>query len=96
MERRRVILTDVLHAEDLYDMGSKNIETKHKIKSINRKVDFYNLLEESMLNEKEKRFMILFYVENKPLNYIADELGYTIQGVSKMHSRILKKIESLL
>jgi DNA-directed RNA polymerase specialized sigma subunit len=75
---------------------SKNIEIKHKIKNINRKVDFYNLLEESMLNEKEKRFMNLFYVENKPLGYIADELGYSVQGISKLHSKILKKIESLL
>ena len=75
---------------------SKNIETKHKIKSINKKVDFYNLLEESMLNEKEKTFMELFYVQNKSLSYIADELGYTVQGISKLHSKILKKIESLL
>lgn len=75
---------------------SKNIEIKHKIKSINKKVDFYNLLEESMLNEKEKTFMELFYVQNKSLSYIADELGYTVQGISKLHSKILKKIESLL
>lgn len=94
---RKAIKKDVLLAEDLFKiMGSKNIEIKHKIKSINRKIDFYNLLEESMLNEKEKQFMILFYVENKSLSYIADYLGYTVQGVSKMHSKILKKIESLL
>lgn len=78
------------------NMSSKNIETKHKIKSINKKADFYNLLEESMLNEKEKKMMELFYVENKDLDYIADELGYSSQGISKMHSRILRKLESLL
>lgn len=77
-------------------MSSKNIETKHKIKSINKKADFYNLLEESMLNEKEKRMMELFYVQNMDLDYIASELGYSSQGISKMHSRILKKLESLL
>ena len=82
--------------EDSYDMSSKNIETKHKIKSINKKSDFYNLLNESMLNEKEKQMMELFYVENKDLDYIADLLGYSSQGISKMHSRILKKLESLL
>lgn len=82
--------------EDLFDMSSKNIETKHKIKSINKKADFYNLLEESMLSEKEKQMMELFYVENKDLDFIADELGYSSQGISKMHSRILKKLESLL
>lgn len=77
-------------------MSSKNIETKHKIKSINKKADFYSLLEESMLNEKEKRMMELFYVENMDLDFIASELGYSSQGISKMHSRILKKLESLL
>lgn len=77
-------------------MSSKNIETKRKIKDINRKIDFYSLLEESMLNEKEKQMMKMFYVENKTLDYIADELGYSSQGISKMHSRILKKLESLL
>ena len=82
--------------EDLYNMSSKNIETKHKIKSINKKADFYNLLEESMLNEKEKRMMELFYVQNMDLDFIASELGYSSQGISKMHSRILKKLESLL
>lgn len=93
---KEVIRKDVRLVEDLFDMSSKNIETKHKIKSINKKVDFYNLLEESMLNDKEKRMMELFYVENKEISYIADELGYSPQGISKMHSKILKKLESLL
>lgn len=75
---------------------SKHIEIKHKVKNINRKVDFYNLLEESMLNETEKQMMNLFYVENKSIEIIASELGYSPQGISKMHKRILKKIESLL
>lgn len=77
-------------------MSSKNIETKHKIKNINRKIDFYNLLDECMLSEKEKQMMKMFYVENKDLSYIADQLGYSSQGISKMHSKILKKLESLL
>lgn len=75
---------------------SKHIEIKHKVKNINRKIDFNNLLEESMLSETEKRMMNLFYVENKPIDLIAYELGYSPQGISKMHKRILKKIESLL
>lgn len=75
---------------------SKHIEIKHRVRSINKKVDFYNLLEESMLNENEKKMMELYYVQNKSLDYIADELGYSPQGISKMHKRILNKLESLL
>lgn len=75
---------------------SKHIELKHKVKSINTKVEFYNLIEESMLNENEKKMMKMFYVDNKSLDYIADELGYSPQGIAKMHNRCLKKLESLL
>lgn len=75
---------------------SKHIEIKHKVKNINRKADFYELLNESMLSETEKQMMEMYYVENKSLCYIADELGYTEQGIAKMHKRILRKLESLL
>ena len=75
---------------------SKHIEIKHKVKNINRKADFNNLLEESMLSDTEKQMMVKFYVENKSIDIIASELGYTPQGILKMHKRILKKIESLL
>lgn len=75
---------------------SKHIEIKHKVKNINRKTDFNNLLEESMLSDTEKQMMRKFYIENKSVDIIADELGYSPQGILKMHKRILKRIESLL
>lgn len=75
---------------------SKHIDTKHKIKQINKKTDFYSLLDEAILNENERKMMILYYVEGKSLDYIADELGYSNQGIAKMHKRILSKLESLL
>jgi len=75
---------------------TKHIELKHKVKNINRKTDFNSLLEESMLSEIEKKIMVMYYLENKQINYIADELGYSEQGIIKMHKRILNKLESLL
>lgn len=75
---------------------TKHIELKHKIKSINRKTDFDSLLEESMLSDTEKQMMNMYYKENKQIEYIADVLGYSPQGITKMHKRILKKLESLL
>lgn len=80
----------------VYVMSSEHIKRKHKVQNINRKIIFDELLEESMLNENEKKMMKMFYIENKTLRYIADELGYSEQGIAKMHKRILKKIESLL
>lgn len=75
---------------------TKHIELKHKVKNINRKTDFYNLLDESMLTPIEKHMMVKYYVENKSVDIIASELGYSSQGIIKMHKRILKRIESLL
>lgn len=79
----------------IYNM-TKHVELKHKVKNINRKIDFNSLLEESMLNDTEKEMMNMYYVENKTMDVIADTLGYSPQGIIKMHKRILKKLESLL
>jgi len=75
---------------------TKHIELKHKVKSINRKTDFDSLIEESMLSDVEKNMMVMYYVENKTIECIADMLGYSPQGIIKMHKRILNKLESLL
>lgn len=71
-------------------------EIKNKVKSINKRSVFNELIEESMLNDKEKKMLIMYYIERKPLNFIADELGYSEVGIKKMHKRSLKKIEALL
>lgn len=92
---KRAIPTDALHAEDICDM-TKHIELRRKVKSINRKTDFDSLIEGSMLNETEKRMMNMYYVENRTIDYIADILGYSPQGIIKMHKRILNRLESLL
>lgn len=75
---------------------TKHIELRRKVKNINRKTDFDSLINESMLNETEKLMMVMYYVDNKTIDYIADVLGYSPQGIIKMHKRILKKLESLL
>lgn len=73
-----------------------HIEIKHEVKKINRKSDFLQLLDDSMLNEKEKQFMKLFYIDSKSIDVIADEMGYTRSGILRMHKRCLKNLESLL
>lgn len=75
---------------------AKHMEIKNKVKSINRKSTFNEIIEDSMLNEKEKQMITMYYLENKPLDYIADELGYSQAGIKKMHKRALQKIEPLL
>ena len=75
---------------------SKHIEIKHKIKEINQRSIFDDMLNKSMLNDKEKQLLILYYVNGKSLNYIADEMGYSLASAKKIHKKALQKIESLL
>jgi DNA-directed RNA polymerase specialized sigma subunit len=74
---------------------TNHVKTKHKIQQVG-KTTFSELIEEAMLNEDEQRMMKMYYIDRKSISYIADTLGYSEQGILKMHKRILKKIESLL
>ena len=75
---------------------TEHIKTRGKLKQIPTKVEFYSLIENAMLSDKEKQLMCMYYVERKDFDFIADELGYSKAGVIKMHQRILKRIEALL
>lgn len=75
---------------------SNHLEIKHKLIQVNRRSTFNEMLEDSMLNEKEKQMLRMHYIENKSLDYIADELGYSKAGIIKMHKRSLQKLGSLL
>ena len=77
-------------------MASEHIKRKHKIKQIGSKTTFNELLEESMLNDIEKEMLKMYYVEGKSMDYIADTMGYSLQGILSMHKRALKKLELLL
>lgn len=70
--------------------------TKKKVKKINKKSTFNSILEDSMLDEKEKTMMQMHYIEGKSFDFIADSLGYSKAGILKMHKRVLKKIEDLI
>lgn len=70
-------------------------EIKKEIQST-RKSDFLELLDDSMLNETEKKFMKMFYIDHKDIEFIADTLGYSRIGILKMHNRCLKRLEPLL
>ena len=75
---------------------TKHMEIKEKVKSIDKKSTFNEILDESMLSEKEKALMRMYYIDKQDFGYIADTLGYSKIGALKMHKRILTKIESLL
>ena len=71
---------------------SKHLDIKHKVKQIKRRSTFNEIIEDCMLNEKEKQMLKMYYLENKTLDYIADEIGYSKSGIIKMHNRSLQKL----
>lgn len=75
---------------------TEHMETKKKVKRINKKSTFNSILEDSMLDEKEKQMMRMHYIDGKSFDFIADTLGYSKAGILKMHNRVLHKIEELV
>ena len=75
---------------------TEHMATKKRVKKINKKSTFNSILEESMLDEKEKQMMRMYYMEGKSFDFIADTLGYSKAGILKMHKRVLGKIEELV
>ena len=74
---------------------SKHMEIKHEVQK-KHKTEFYALLDEAMLSEKERMMMEMYYAQRKDVGYIADVLGYSKAGILRMHRKVLEKIESLL
>ena len=77
-------------------MMTSHMKVKKKVQKINKKSTFNSILDDSMLSDKEKEMMRMYYVERKSFDFIADELGYSKAGILKMHKRALNKIEDLI
>ena len=73
-----------------------HVKIKRKLKQIPTKIEFNSLLDSIILSDKERHLMEMLYVEQKDFDFIADAMGYSKAGVTKMHQRILKRIEALI
>lgn len=76
-------------------MSSEHIELRRMLKD-KSKNEFFALLDMVMLGEEERKMMVMYYCERKPLCYIADELGYSEVGITKLHNRVLKRIGKVI
>lgn len=77
-------------------MSSEHIEIRRKVKSINKKSTFNEMLDEAMLSDIEKQIMTMHYIQGKEFAVIADDLGYSESGIIRKHKKILNKIQDLL
>lgn len=75
---------------------SEHIETRQKLKDIESRSYFNNLLESATLSEDEMLFMRMHYIENKDFRYIGDTLGYSETTMKRWHKKILRKLQKLI
>lgn len=76
-------------------MSSEHIELRRMLRD-KSKDEFFALLNKVMLSDEECKMMTMYYCERKPLGYIADELGYSEVGITKLHNRVLKRIGKVI
>lgn len=75
---------------------TEHIKIRQKLSEIPDLNLFTKILENSTLSELDKCIIKLYYLEDKNLSYIGDELGYSESWIKKKHSKILKKLGKLL
>lgn len=77
-------------------MDKKLKEVREKLKNVVTIQEFTDILDSVMLSEEERQILWKHYKEQKPLGYIADELGLAEVTVRKRHRKLLNKIMKLL
>lgn len=89
------INTSVLFVGNLWEvesMDKQTANTRSKLKQISSIEEFENILNGAMLSDEEKQLLELHYKEQKPLIYIADELGMSEATVKRKHRKLLMKL----
>lgn len=77
---------------EVESMDKQTANTRSKLKQISSIEEFENILNGAMLSDEEKQLLELHYKEQKPLIYIADELGMSEATVKRKHRKLLMKL----
>ncbi len=77
-------------------MDKNTAKTRKKLKQMESIRDFESVVSQTMLSEEEKRILWLHYKEQKPMTYIADELGMSESNVKKKHKKLLMKVGKIV
>lgn len=76
---------------------TEHVKTKHKLQGVGSMSAFESILSRTTLNNAEKRFLRLYYIEKKDMRFISDtmHLGGEKQA-SRMHRKILRSVYQVL
>lgn len=73
---------------------TEHILTKKRlIKEARTKRQLCALVEEALLTPREREIVVMIYIQHKPLDVIADALGYAESTVRLKHRQALRKIK---
>lgn len=73
-----------------------HIETRKYLQNIVKISELKNLLSEILFTDNEYSLMEMYYLNHKPLDYIADILGLSYSNTKKIHRQALKKVGTYL
>lgn len=71
---------------------SDHIEIRKRLRNITSVAEFEKLLNSRMITDIDKKILKMHYIDNKPLSYIGDMLGYSESYVKKRHRYILRRL----
>lgn len=71
---------------------SDHIEIRKRLRNITSVAEFEKLLNSRMITDTDKKILKMHYIDNKPLSYIGDMLGYSESYVKKRHRYILRRL----
>lgn len=76
---------------------TEHVMTKNKLKDVGSLNLFNDILSRTTLNDFEKRFLHLYYIDKQDMRFIADtmHLGGEKQA-SRLHRKILKKVSQVI
>lgn len=70
--------------------------TKHKLKIHGSLEEFFHLLDKTKLTSIERQIIEYYYIEEKNIGWIADNLGYHYDTIKRKHKSALAKISQVI
>ena len=73
-----------------------HMRARSYLRSIGKMSDLRNELDKYVLSDEDRQIMEMLYIQKKPLDYVADMLGYSVSGIKKRHHLILCMISNYI
>lgn len=77
-------------------MNDRTKLAKMYLQGIATKSEFMSLLNILKISSEERYLLEEVYLNNKPLGYVADKLGYSLQTIKRMHKFSLEKVSDFV